>query len=396
MHSSSTSFKKRHYYLNPFLFVSFFLLFLSGCGSDAQPDVASGVVGNTKPVQVLVWDDAKQVPLTRASVTLTIPNNVFPVKETDNSGRVVFDVREDLMKLTATFVIQKEDYQPQKHTVTLESAPVITVYLVPNNATAVPRITPTVGTVLLTPKPENTSTLSPTLTATSTNTPIPSTSTSTPTPQLTTNAVTLTRREGAETVFVLAGPDISNVSLGTLAVNETAEVIGRTEQNEWLQIITDRDVQGWVANCEVTLSSPNLSGIPITWSGVVTAKDCLSGGSSSDSGTDTGIGYTGSCVNISLSRTEWPTREFDDILLTWSNVPASAMHLKLWVTGPTIDGGSNFVIHPTFSDTDVSYKVEVFKFEDGDFKPGATYTYVVQPFSATNQIVCTTQGTFVP
>lgn len=392
---SSTSFNKPHHYLNLFLFVSFFLLGLGGCGSGTLPEATPGVAADTKPVQVLVWDDAKQVPLLRATVTLTIPNNVFPEKETDNSGRVVFDVRDDLLKLTATFVIQKEGYQPQRHTVTLDSAPVITAYLVPNDATAVPRETPSATPVPPTPQPSDTNTPVATDTATSTNTPTPTvTSTNTPLPSPPVDAITITRREGVSTVYVLAGPDESNLQLGTLAVNEVGEVIGRTEQNEWLQIITSRNVQGWVANCEAALSSPNLGNVPITWEGPVTAKNCLSG--SIDSGSGMPVSTGGSCVKVALSRTDWPSREFDDVLLTWSSVPSTAVRLKLWVTGPTNTGESAFVIHPTFSDKNTSYEVELFKFEDGDFEPGAIYTYVVQPFNASDQIICTTQGTFVP
>lgn len=195
-------------------------------------------------------------------------------------------------------------------------------------------------------------------------------------------------------MFVLAGPDVSNVQLGTLAVNETAEVIGRTGQNEWLQIMTDRGVQGWVANCEVTLSSSNLSSVAITWTDLVTPKNCDDTDSSGETGTT--VSPVGSCVNVSLSHTDWPGREFDDVLLSWSDVPSTATRLKLWVSGPTNDGVSSYVIHPTYSDINVAYKVELFKFEDGDFKPGATYTYVVQPFNAAGNVICTTEGTFIP
>ncbi|VAW41754.1 hypothetical protein MNBD_CHLOROFLEXI01-2036, partial [hydrothermal vent metagenome] len=117
----------------------------------------------------------------------------------------------------------------------------------------------------------------------------------------------------ASSVFVLAGPDVSNVQLGTLGVNESGEVIGRTEGNEWLQIITNRNVQGWVANCEVTLSSTNLSGITVTWSGPATAKSCSIGGSSGS----TPPSSSGSCVAVSQTHTEWPDRLFDDVLLSW-------------------------------------------------------------------------------
>ncbi len=192
-------------------------------------------------------------------------------------------------------------------------------------------------------------------------------------------------------MFVLAGPDVSNVQLGTLGADEMAEIIGRTEQNEWLQIITDRSIEGWVAYCEVILSVPNLENVPITWNGSVTPKIC---GDVTISGTN--VPVPGNCVNVTLNRTDWPGKEFDNVLLSWSNVPSTATQLKLSVSGPTNDGGTEFVVDPTFSDTDIGYEVELFMFEDGDFKPGATYTYVVQPVNASGGIICTSQGTFIP
>lgn len=354
---------------------------------------STNVVAGVKPVQVLILDDAEQVPLSRVKVTLTLPNNVFPMEDSDNSGRAVFNVREDLLTLTATYLIQKEGYQSQKHTVTLNLAPVLTVYLVRIDATAVSRETPSATPVPPTPKPNDTATPLPTAIATLTSTPIPPTPTfahtPTPSPSIE-DDLTLIRREGADTVFVLAGPDVSNVQLGTLGADETAEIIGRTEQNEWLQIITDRGIEGWVAYCEVILSVPNLEDVPITWNGSVTPKLCR------DIASGTSVPPTGNCVNVTLSRTDWPGKEFDDVLLSWSNVPSTATQLKLSVSGPTNDSGTDYVVDPTFSDTGTGYKVELFMFEDGDFKPGATYTYVVQPVNTSGGIICTTQGTFIP
>lgn len=189
----------------------------------------------------------------------------------------------------------------------------------PLAATAVPRETPSATPIPPDiPTKRHRNTVAPTITATLTNTPMPPSPTPTynPTSPPPADGITLTRREGAETVFVLAGPDVSNVQLGTLAVNETAEVIGRTGQNEWLQIMTDRGVQGWVANCEVTLSSSNLSSVAITWTDSVTPKNCDDTDSFWETGTT--VSPVGSCVNVSLSHTDWPGPEFDDVLLSWS------------------------------------------------------------------------------
>jgi len=385
-------------YVKLFLFAIISIMNLPGCGK-VTAVTATPPVGPRKPVQVVVWDDEKQVPLSGVRVTLTIPNNIFPFQVTDNRGLAVFDVWQDLLSLTAIIVIEKEGYQTQRYTLTLENAPVTTVYLVRANATPIPRETPTeIPTetpIPPTPKPDDTNTPVPTNTRTPINTPtVMATATQLLIPSASPSPIFLTRREGADTVYVVAGPDVSNVSLGTLGVNENAEVIGRTTQNEWFHVITNRGIEGWVANCEVTLLSTNLSGVPVTWTGLVTPKNCDDTGSSG--GTGTSVGQVGDCVHVSLSHTDWPDREFDDVLLSWSNVPSTATRLKLWVNGPTNDGVSAYVVHPTFSDTNVAYKVEVFKFEDGDFKPGATYTYVVQPFNSAGSIICTTEGTFIP
>ncbi|MCP4421316.1 MAG: hypothetical protein GY805_32295 [Chloroflexi bacterium] len=322
---------------------------------------------------------------------LNLPQQVYPVKYTDNAGRAVFEISNELLDGISNVVIRKEGYQTQTHILMLANAPLFTTYLVPIGATAVPRETPTATPIPATPRPDDTNTPVPTDTAVPTSTLQP-TATHTSTPVPSTDTVTVIRREGSETVYVLAGPDVINERLGTLAANESGTVIGRTSGNEWLQIVTSRGVQGWVADCEITLSIGTLSAILITWDDLVTAKNCAGEGSSSGSE----FTQSGSCVTVSLSFTEWPTRYFDDVLLSWSNVPSTASRLKLWITGPNEDGETAFIIDPTFSDVDIFYKVEVFKFEEGGFIPDATYTYVVQPFNAANQIICTTQGTFVP
>jgi hypothetical protein len=248
-----------------------------------------------------------------------------------------------------------------------------------------------VATLASSPTTTSTATVIPTVTSTPRpTTPIP-TQTSSPTP--TTDLVTLSRREeGSETVYLLAGPDISNVRLGTLPVNEIAEVIGRTEQNEWFQIISAREIEGWVAICEIVLSSSDLSTIPIVWSGAVTPKNCLSGSVNEEGNPLSSNG----CITVNLTFEDKPSREFDDVLLTWANAPSTAVGLNLLVTGPTNEGETDYVIDPTYSDLNTPYKVELFKFEDGDFMPGASYTYVVQPVNVAGDVICSTEGTFIP
>ena len=384
--------RKRHTIARIFLFL-FLVLSLGAC---EFPDTSAEPGSNKSTIQITVWDDQTQRPISKAEVYLQLPQQIFPVKYTDNTGRVAFEVDNNLLAGISSLTIQKDGYESQTHGLMLSNSPIFATYLVPVGATAVPR-EPTDTPIPPTQVLEVSPTSQPTETSAPTNTPTlmpTSTKINTPQPLATPNAITLTRREGSDTVYVLAGPDISNVHLGTLATNESAEVIGRTGQNEWLQIVTDRGVEGWVANCEVTLFSTNLGDVPITWTGLVTPKNCDDISSSGGAGISTSP--VGNCVNVSLSYTDWPGREFDDILLSWSSVPSTAVKLQLWVEGPTNDGVTAYVIFPTFSDIYTPYKVELFKFEDGDFKPRATYTYVVQPYNEDDQIICTTQGVFVP
>lgn len=381
-------------------------LFLSACdgGGGAPQPTAQPISSNKTLLQVSVRDANSLYPIKNVRVRLITPEQTFAVQFTDDYGIATFDVDVSLLQKNAQFEAVMPGYEIYLQSVTLDNASVLPIALAPTDTDTdgsepfeTPTSTPTTEvtvTALPTSTAVPTSTSTPTNTPTSTPTHTPTataTNTSTPTPsdQLA-DTITLSRHDGAATVYVLAGPDISNVQLGTLAVNEIAEVIGRTQQNEWLQIKTERDVEGWVANCEVVLSSSDLDDVPIAWNGAVTAKTCATGNSG------TTVVPAGPCVNVTLSRTDWPSKEFDDVLMTWSNVPANATQLWLWVEGPTNDGVIAYVIHPTASDIQTPYKVELFKFEDGDFKPGVPYTYVVQPLNAAGGIICTTQGTFVP
>src|SRR5690606_37831072 len=106
-----------------------------------------------------------------------------------------------------------EGYQTQRYTLTLENAPVTTVYLVRANATPIPRETPTeiptVTPIPPTPKPDDTNTPVPTNTRTPINTPtVMATATQVLIPSASPSPIFLTRREGADTVYVVAGPDV--------------------------------------------------------------------------------------------------------------------------------------------------------------------------------------------
>jgi hypothetical protein len=368
-------------------------LLVTGCVFNSPPATAVAPKGpKTVPIQIFVRDDETRRRLPMANVRLTIASTTYSMQQSDNNGLVVFNIDETLLNKVGELEVEIAGYQVNIQNVTVKNAETVSVWMVREGATAVPTETPTNTPIPPTLQPDDTNTPMPTDTAVPTNTRTP-TATQTKTPSPTpSDGITVMRAAGTSSVFVLAGPDVSNVQLGTLGENESGEVIGRTEGNEWLQIITDRNVQGWVANCEVTPSSTDLSGITVTWSGPVTTKSCSIGGSSGS----TPPSDSGSCVTVSQTHTEWPDRLFDDVLLSWSNVPSTATRLNLWVTGPNEDGETAFVIDPTFSDVDIPYNVEKFKFEGGNFIPEATYTYVVQPFNAANEIICTTQGTFVP
>ena len=327
-------------------------LLLSACngGRETTQATAQPISSNKTLIQVSVRDANSLYPIKNVRVRLIIPEQTFPVQVTDEYGMATFDVDVSLLQKNAQFEAVMPGYEIYLQRVTLDNASVLPIALVSTNLNADDQELESSETLTSTPTTTVTATSLPTNTAVPTTTPLPTntptatptytptaTATNTSTPNSSeqlTDTITLLRRDGAETVYVLAGPDVSNVQLGTLAADETAEVIGRSQQNEWLKIRTERDVEGWVANCEVELSTPDLEDVPVIWNGAVTAKICTNGIS------DTNIESSplGQCVNVLLTPTDWPGREFDDILLTWSNVPANATQLKLWVEARAHDG----------------------------------------------------------
>lgn len=264
-----------------YLIGSLFLTFLSaGC--------------HTFNYVIRIQDSNTLSNISNAEVSLEVSGLPPLIQYSDNEGIVIMPIDSERVGQIGKIVVSAEGYKNYTRNFEIrdgelpdlfrlepenssqESVAIINDTELPNEATS----TPTRGPELITPTlmatvPRAIATYDPTEIPTPTSLPT-ATSTAAQQPTLVTPTiqVTLTRREGANIVYVLAGPDVSNVQLGTLAVNETAEVIGRTRQNEWLLVITDRGVQGWVANCEVTLSSSDLSSVTITWTGLVTPKNC--------------------------------------------------------------------------------------------------------------------------
>ncbi|MBK8906019.1 MAG: SH3 domain-containing protein [Anaerolineaceae bacterium] len=246
-----------------------FGIVVSACNppSNSSPEV----VADEKPVQVLVWDFERQVPLPRAEVTLNIPNQIFPVEITDNSGRAVFHVREGLLSETATFVVQKNGYQSESQVVTLANARILTVYLVPEGVNPVLTNTPTatmtaISTVTANSFQAVTEVPTLTITAIPSNTPVP-TFTTTPT-QIPTQIPTQTPSNTPVSLEVdliatallsssiFEEPDSSSDE--RTFVDSGERVVVLQQQGSWIYVRDSEGIEGWAAanRFDITLGTP--------------------------------------------------------------------------------------------------------------------------------------------
>ncbi|NOG37595.1 MAG: hypothetical protein HND44_23965 [Chloroflexi bacterium] len=165
---------------------------------------------------------------------------------------------------------------------------------------------------------------------------------------------------------------------------ETASVIGRTQQSEWLQVITSRGIEGWIDPQFVEIVTGSLEQVPVTWSGPVrppttAIKDIQQ-----------------SCVTVTVSKRDIPLKAFDDVTLSWNNAPSGTARLWLSVYVPQADGSKTYAVFPTYSDLITPYIIHEWVFADRHFAPNTTFTYAVEAQDVGSNTICTTSGAFVP
>lgn len=247
------------------------------------------------------------------------------------------------------------------------------------------------------PQPTNTIAPSPTKTtespaATSTLVPIPTQPPATATPLVSSPtqvggvfAIGLGICDSA----VYAGPDNSNQILGDLKKDETAEIISRTAQSEWLKISTERDITGWINPDSVQIISGNVADVPVdpVWSGsVMPPTSC----SSRESGPD--LPPSG-CVTVHIEKQVLSTDYFDDVLFSWSNVTESAQYLIFQIRG-TVDDETTTLLPEERVEPTAEYLVGRWRFEDGGFAHGSEFDYLVTAVDTQGNDICSVSGHF--
>ena len=389
------------------------IIVLNACNPPPQPPPTPG----SFKFQVKVMD-IEGHEIQRARVELASDNNKVSVtKVTDSLGNAIIKIDESQAGEIGVLIVTADNYKPYFQYLDLEKnrlpAQVILESVTSDaqsqgvigegteEIVATSQPTPTfTPTVTPTPTPTQTPTatpivearparlggdLPPTPTSTPTPTSIPPTDTPTPIPLEPPGAKAIS---GA--IKVLAGPDVQNSALGTLLSQETGEIVGKTQNGEWLEIITPRSKQGWVASCQVELVNDNLDEVPVTWNRRVTPYDC-----SND--LPPAPVSSSSCLVIDIEQADVFKKPFDDVTLSWSNLPDGAGQLSLSVYWITDEGEQIYAVHPTLSDTVASsYFIGEWMFENTGATSGTLFTYEVEAQDAASKAICKTSGTLTP
>jgi hypothetical protein len=258
--------------------------------------------------------------------------------------------------------------------------PVVTNSITPTSTDILPpTVTPVQPTDVPTmspPSPTFTGIPADTPTSIPTNTPMP--------PPAPVNVQVQAVEDGR---YVYAGPDSTQPHMGVLRLREAADVIGKTQQGEWLQVVTSRGIEGWVDPEFVEFITGSLDQVPITWSGAVTPPQPQDGENGA---------VQQSCVTVTVSKRDVPLKAFDDVTLDWSNAPSGTARLWLSVYISQADGSKVYAVDPTYSDLITPYIIHEWVFADRHFAPGTTFTYTAEAQDAGGNKICTTTGAFVP
>ena len=369
---------------------------LGGCGGETEAD-KTDISSPAFLFTIRVQDQTTKEMLSFVQVTLEIPGDVPMVQRTDSNGIVILQIDpKHNGKVGKLIVGEGSEYRQYYANLVIKADILPLVVMLDKNAqptvfseTATPTSTntPLPPTETPTIKPLETYTptatfVVPTITPTSTIAP---THTKTPIPVLPEPPrVKAVNKD----IFVYAGPDIQNSATGTLRYQENGEIVGRTKNGEWLEIITPQGKQGWVAPCEIELISNNLDEVPVTWEKNVTPYNCTDTSPSSFQST--------SCLNINISQSEMINKPFDNVTLSWDNVPARAAKLYLSVYRITDERERIYAVHPTFSDTVTSYFIGEWMFENTGATSGTLFTYEVEAQDAASKAICKTSGTLTP
>lgn len=367
------------------------LLHLVGCGGKFN-------------YQVRV-EDLSGLPIKNAHVELAVGGNFAVLSSyTVDNGYALIEVDDSRAGKQALLKVSAEGYEVSSQYVNLvkDTLPAVIVLEKPGSTVsltptpvAINPVTPTnAGTSLPTDTPVlpvlpidtmTPSSPTPTFTATPTDTP---TSTPADTPIPTRAAGSVQVQALQDGMFVYAGPDSGQPHMGVLRLREAADVIGKTQQGEWLEVITSRGIEGWIDPQFVEFVTGSLDHVSVTWPGAVTPPQTTPQAKESV--------VAPSCVAVTVSKRDVPLKAFDDVTLSWSNAPSGTTRLWLSVYVPQTDGSQAYAVYPTYSDLITPYIIHEWVFADRHFAPNTTFTYAVEAQDVGGNRICTITGAFVP
>lgn len=373
-----------------------FIFFVIGCQSPAnQPTVATAVSTDRFTYQIRIQETSTDQPIEDANVTINLPGTP-PVNDfTDSTGLAVFLIDDQFVNALVVVQVTRNGYKDWEQYITLKTgehpqemklqlAQAATSMVASETATAVSTDTPqptaaeATDTAVL-----PTNTVPPAPTTTPTHTPSP-TATNTPAPV---GQIIAQVTETAQDTWVYTGPGNANLRLGSMRTGETGVVLGKDKWNGWYKIRTGDNLEGWVDITHLTITQGSPGDVAVVWppsndeTGVETTELPSGGGSSNR------------CATVKLDFKEWPNEKFDDITVSWSNVPANTAYFIFAANG-TLNGEEAPLIYPTQVNVEEKYLIGLWKFAERGFTTGGTFSYALQAKTNSGTTICTTTGTF--
>lgn len=340
-----------------------------------------------------IQDQRTKDDLPGVLVQLDVEGQQSISQRSDSTGTVILQLSGDYHNKIGKLTIEKEGYNSFEKNLFVEENNFPSLVLLDTvaealAATATPTsnptatIPPTSVVEVITPgEATNTPTFTPT------HTPIPSTATPTPSPSpLENNKVVAQATDNQNVIYIYAGPGSGNVRLGTLSLGDTHTIIGKDAWEAWYEFEFSQDQSGWVDIKQVEIINGSPEMIPVTFPSTETDEEI-------DAPQNNNNSNSSSCMSVKLDFTEWPNQSFNDVLITWGNVPSQTDSLTIQVDGSQ-NGTQAPLIYPTIIDPDESYFIGLWLFDQRGFSPGTTFTYKLTAQTANRSEICVTSGQF--
>lgn len=375
--------------------ISFLLIFLIGC----QPTITSMPTSTPKPPFSFLFRIQQQnsyEPIEMVEVSLDIQGQLPITVRSDHEGIAILEVDARQAGRNGYLIVEKDGYQSYTKNVTIQEDQLPTLILLDSQRTSIAIIETATAVPTEPPQPTDvqptdtavlpTNTVQPASTTTPTHTPSP-TATNTPAPV---GQIIAQVTETAQDTWVYTGPGNANLRLGSMRIDETGVVLGKDKWNGWYKVRTSSNVEGWVDITHLTLIQGSHGDVAVIWP---SADDTL--GSSSTNSTDlpTGGGSSSQCAVVTLDFREWPNEKFDDITVSWTNVPPNTAYFIFAANG-TLNGEEAPLIYPTQVNVEEEYLIGLWKFTERGFTSSGTFSYALQAKTSSGTTICTTTGTF--